>query len=305
VGYGNNASGFPEAVELTGASFKGQGSSGTLTGLGFLNFPSGSASYSQAFGTNYDGSVVVGMSDYTFNGVPNYSYQAFRWSGGTMTGLPFLSGLSGVQSVANAVSGNGSVVVGWSQSSNGAITPGDRYEAFRWVGGTTTGLGYLPGGIRTIATGTNTDGSVVVGYNYPASGPALPQAFVWTATKGMVGLGYVPGAAASIATAVSADESVIIGNGFGNGINSSFRWTTATGMVSLGLLNGLNVQATAIDADGSVIGGETANGNATLWTQSTGWLLVMSLLTERGNNNDLLGWDLTTVTGVSADGGRR
>jgi len=100
VGYGANASGYTEAVELSGANFKGQGSSGTLTGLGFLNAPSGSVGYSQAFGTNYDGSVVVGMSYYTFNGVTNYAYQAFRWSGGTMTGLPFLSGLNGVESVA-------------------------------------------------------------------------------------------------------------------------------------------------------------------------------------------------------------
>jgi hypothetical protein len=28
----------------------------------------------------------------------------------------------------------------------------------------------------------------------------------------------------------------------------------------------------------------------------------MSLLTARGNDKDLLGWDLTTVTGISADG---
>ena len=35
-----------------------------------------------------------------------------RWSGGTDDGLPFLSGFGGVESVANAVSGDGSVVVG-------------------------------------------------------------------------------------------------------------------------------------------------------------------------------------------------
>ena len=192
VGYGPNASGNTEAVELSGASLKGQGSSGTLTGLGFLNGPSGSGSNgtSQAFGTNYDGSVVVGMSYYTFNGNPTYAYQAFRWSGGTMTGLPFLSGLSGVESVANAVSSNGSVVVGWSQSSNGAITPGDRIEAFRWSGGTTTGLGYLPGYIRTVATGTNADGSVVVGTSFGNTA----QAFRWSGGT-MTGLGFLPGGA--------------------------------------------------------------------------------------------------------------
>jgi probable HAF family extracellular repeat protein len=293
VGYGNPVN-TTEAVRLTGATLKGNGSAGTLTGLGYLSNSSGTASFSQAFGTNYDGSVVVGMSYYSYNGAQNYAYQAFRWSGGTMVGLPFLSGLSGVESVANAVSGNGAVVVGWSQSSNGAITPGDRYEAFRWYGGTTTGLGYLPGDYRTVAVGTNTDGSVVVG---TSSGNGA-QAFRWSGGT-MTGLGYLPGETASQGTAVSADGSVVIGHGQSG---TSFRWTAATGMVNLGLLNGLSVDATAIDADGSVIGGEEAGGHAALWTQSTGWLLVMSLLTARGNDKDLLGWDLTTVTGISADG---
>ena len=40
VGYGPNASGYTEPVRLTGATLKGNGSSGTLTGLGFLNGPS-------------------------------------------------------------------------------------------------------------------------------------------------------------------------------------------------------------------------------------------------------------------------
>jgi uncharacterized membrane protein len=40
-----------------------------------------------------------------------------------MSGLGFLSGLTGAESVANAVNGDGSVVVGWSQSSNGAGLP--------------------------------------------------------------------------------------------------------------------------------------------------------------------------------------
>jgi probable HAF family extracellular repeat protein len=114
-----------------------------MTGLGFLNPPS--AGFSQAFGTNSDGSVVVGMSYYSAFGSPNYAYQAFRSVDGTMSGLGFLSSLTGAESVANAVSGDGSVVVGWSQSSNGAITPGDRYEAFHWTASSMTGLGYLSG----------------------------------------------------------------------------------------------------------------------------------------------------------------
>ena len=194
VGYGNG-----EALSW---------SDGTTTGLGFLNL----SGPSQAFGTNSDGSVVVGMSYYSAFGSPAYAYQAFRSVDGTMSGLGFLSSLTGAESVANAVSGDGSVVVGWSQSSNGAITPGDRYEAFHWTASSMTGLGYLPGDYRSIANGTDADGSVVVGYS-EGSGP--PQAFVWTAATGMVGLGFLPGATdhSSVATAVSADGSVIVGGG--------------------------------------------------------------------------------------------
>ena len=199
VGYGANSSGRTEAFSW---------SDGTTTGLGFLNPPS--AGFSQAFGTNSDGSVVVGMSYYSAFGSPAYAYQAFRSVDGTMSGLGFLSSLTGVESVANAVSGDGSVVVGWSQSSNGAITPGDRYEAFLWTPSSMTGLGYLSGDYRSVANGTDADGSVVVGYS-TGSGPT--QAFVWTAATGMVGLGFLPGATDhfSSANAVSADGSVIVG----------------------------------------------------------------------------------------------
>jgi probable HAF family extracellular repeat protein len=120
---------------------------GAMAGLGALPF--GIPTW--GFGTNYDGSVIVGMSYYGFPSVTDYAYQAAEWSGGAVLGL------GGAETAANAVSANGSVVVGW-------FTSGDRYEAFRGAGGVMTGLGYLPGGYHTIATGTSADGSVVVGY---------------------------------------------------------------------------------------------------------------------------------------------
>src|SRR6516164_6866709 len=50
-------------------------SGGTMTPLGSLN-PSTTVP-SQAFGTNSNGSTVVGMSYYPLNGAPAYAYQAF------------------------------------------------------------------------------------------------------------------------------------------------------------------------------------------------------------------------------------
>jgi probable HAF family extracellular repeat protein len=231
------------------------------------------------------------MSYYPFNGAPAFDYQAFRYSGGSMTGLGFLSGLSGAQSVANGVSGNGSVVVGWSQSSNGAVTPGDRYEAFRWTGGTMSGLGYLPGGVRSIATGTNSDGSVVVGFGFNSSGPA--QAFRWTAATGMVGLGFLPGGSLSQATATNADGSVVVGN---TDQGEAFSWTAKKGMVGL---SGLN-QANAVSANGSIIVGQSSSQDAMVWTRQTGAESIQQLLLDDGIN--LAGWLLEDATGISADG---
>ena len=142
------------------------------------------------------------------------------------------------------------VVVG-TNSGAGALS----YQAFRWSGGTMNGLGFLPGGSYSEATATNPSGSMVIGFG---DSNRIIESFLWTSSTGMVGLGFLP--------------------------------------------DGLSVQANAMDADGSVIGGQSANGNAAIWTESTGWLLVIALLTARGNNNDLQGWDLTTVTGISADG---
>ena len=73
-------------------------------------------------------------------------------------GLGDLPG-GGFNSYASSVSGDGSVVVGFSSSVNNA------YEAFRWTStGGIVGLGELPGGgFSSTANGVSGDGSVVVG----------------------------------------------------------------------------------------------------------------------------------------------
>jgi len=83
------------------------------TNLGTL--PGGTQSF--AFGTNGDGSVVVGFSNIitpTTTGV-----HAVRW---TSAGIQDLGTLGGRDSQANGVSGDGSVVVGWSLISPVAST---------------------------------------------------------------------------------------------------------------------------------------------------------------------------------------
>src|SRR5262245_18349235 len=69
VGWGPNSAGRTEALRWV---------AGAVAGIGFLP----GASFSKAQGSNRDGSVVVGMSYYSYGGAPNYSYEAFRWSAG-------------------------------------------------------------------------------------------------------------------------------------------------------------------------------------------------------------------------------
>ena len=99
-------------------------SDGNTTVLGFLS--QSSSGSTQAFGTNSDGSVVVGMSYYSAFGAPNYAYQAFRSVDGTMSGLGFLSGLSG-EKARQCSECDGSVVVVGANRHMGDY-PGDRYR---------------------------------------------------------------------------------------------------------------------------------------------------------------------------------
>lgn len=114
---------------------------------------------------------------------------------------------------ARAVSGDGSVVVGGSESAAGYT------EAFRWTRETgMIGLGYLPGGFTSYALGVSSDGAVVVGGGNSATGPKT--AFVWTKEKGMQpvadvlaanGVKNVSGWTLEEATGISADGKTIIG----------------------------------------------------------------------------------------------
>ncbi len=100
---------------------------------------------SAANGVSDDGLVVVGHvsdTDLWLNSSGNY---AFRWDNGVMTMLDVQSSFR-----AQAVSGDGSTLVGWR---TGSFLP----TSFRWQNGIVTDLGIVA------AFGLDRDGSVVVG----------------------------------------------------------------------------------------------------------------------------------------------
>jgi uncharacterized membrane protein len=213
------------------------------------------APYGYPRGISADGSTVVGSC----------ADEAFRWTQGTgMVGLGYLTE-DAYQSGANAVSADGSVVVGYS------ATP-FRSDSFLWTAA--SGMRSLapnpedhPGEARAITP----DGSVVVG----SSGVS---AFRWTQAGGMVSLGNLPGATSSSASAVSADGLVIAGGSVLPDLAyAAWRWTQSGGFESLGLLpDGTNAQVVDVSADGSTILGWGNNGSTYvepfLWTANEGMI---------------------------------
>jgi probable HAF family extracellular repeat protein len=212
----------------------------------------------------------------------------------TFTALGDLPGGTGsIVSEVLALSANGTVAVGYSQSAAG-------YEAIRWTqGGGMVSLGDLAGGTtNAFARAVSSDGSVIAGAGTSASGT---ESFRWTSGTGLTGLGDLTGGAfASTAYAISADGSVVAGTG-NSSTSQAYRWTSGGGMVGLGYLAGgsTNIsQVRGISADGSVIVGfsssSTGSGQeAFRWTEGGG-MVGLGLLA---------GGSLTSAAhAVSADG---
>src|SRR5262249_5952685 len=195
--------------------------------------------YSEVLGVPAEVAVVVGGGTTASSG-PNF--EAFRWTAATgMVGLGDLQGRAGlsVSSLAQGVSADGSVVVGFGRLRRGVGEFVYDFEPFRWTqAGGMVSLGSLMGQDGE-ARGVSADGKVIVGNfpgeNSPELGRARTEAFRWTAESGYVSLGVLPTAFHSNAAAVSADGSVIVG--FSATTSSgpqAFRWTQVEGMVGLG-----------------------------------------------------------------------
>ncbi len=198
----------PEAYRMT--------EMGGIVGLGEL---AGGLVGSYALAVSADGSTVVGYSYSSERVVGFNSYEAFRWTADSgMAGLGILPG--GYLSRATAVSADGSIVVG--QSESGSPESGRVGLAFRWTEDEgIVSLGDLPGGsTSSYASDISDDGTVVVGSS--DSGSAFgAEAFRWTPGKGMESVRQLlidsgvdlTGWHLSGAHGVSADGRVIVGDG--------------------------------------------------------------------------------------------
>ncbi|MBI5684708.1 MAG: PEP-CTERM sorting domain-containing protein [Verrucomicrobia bacterium] len=236
----------------------------------------------------------------------------------SFTGLGHLP--DGTNSYAGAVSVDGKVIVGESDSASGL-------QAFRWTAADgMVGLGFLPGGTTSWTRAVSSNGSVIVGESYSATGR---QPFRWTVASGMVGLGHLPGAttyghlAYGSAEHISKDGLVVVGQSDSSSGLQAFLWTAEHGMVGIGFLpdehkdnegsvvstekSGPVIRLTSIErkqskafgvsADGSVIVGEsgspTLGSQAFRWTKANGMAALRSLPHESTN---------TCARAVSANG---
>ena len=178
------------AEVLSGAAHAFKYSGGTMTDLGLL----AGGNSSQAYGVSGDGSVIVGQSD-----VGGGASHAFKYSGGTMTDI---GSLGGMICYANAVSYDGTVIVGYGQLTGNMVT-----HAFKYVGTTMTDIGTL-GGTLSNANAVSSDGSVIVGHSTLASGDT--HAFKYAANT-MTDLGALTNSNYAEAWGVSSDGSIVVG----------------------------------------------------------------------------------------------
>ena len=246
--------------------------------------PSGcDSSLSSAYDISSDGQRCVGL------GWDGCSANAFLWS--EAEGMFRLPQIGPSSTRADTISGDGHVIGGWDQASNGSR------RAAAWFENAKTGLWEEtlvlestfgnPEGYGEV-NGSNGDGSLLVG---SADGvtDSSSGGFVYRADEGVQILGLLPPEttpAGGGALDVSEDGEIVVGfqrEGFGGG--QSFRatyWTEETGLVDLKEhLNSLGARipaaftlaaAMSMSDDGKVICGWGYQG---LFFQQEAWVIVL------------------------------
>jgi probable HAF family extracellular repeat protein len=255
-------------------------------GMQMLDPPAGSNDFSTvAYAVSADGTAIAGAGMIDDFGSAEH---AFRWT--AATGIQYIGTLGGFTSTAYDISGDGSVLVGWSH------TGGPTNHAFRWTAlGGMEDLGNLPGGSLARANAISIDGSTIVGYSGPTS-------FRWTAEELMHPV--LPGDPNySGARAMSSDGSTVALEYHGG---TAYRWTPK-GLENLGSV-GIWPHSIpkVVSGDGSIISGalyfpsNTADNTPFLWNPEWGMRDANDYLYRLGVN--LAGWTLTQINGISHDG---
>ena len=180
-------------------------------------------SYGSAWGLSGDG---VTLSGFYWN--TTVDAQACTWNG---EGITALSQIPGRSARANAVNGNGSVVVGWEEEATG------EWQPRAWRNGVKVILD--AGEAFAEAQGVNSEGTIIVGETYdPMSATVVGSIWRWNGLSYDVQrVGTLPGtqqvAGFSSLESVSDDGRIAVGfNRFNNSPQSAgMVWTPETGLM--------------------------------------------------------------------------
>jgi probable HAF family extracellular repeat protein len=292
-------------------------SNGVMTDIGTMSIA----------GLGANGTIVAG----------NVNTTAVTWtSAGGIVALAYYSG--GNYSIANAISADGTTVVGYANDAGGASI-----NAVRWVNGVVSSLGSLGGFATSMAYDVSADGSVIVGTSYVPN-DFNRHGFRWfngvmtdigslgngdtyaqkvsadgsTVAGQSAGIGFrwnsgtmipilLPGGGYSEIGAMTPDGSAVVGSADdGNGNNHAFRWKN--GVVTDLTPTELEpyVYSTGVSNNGEVVVGwrsvnqSLVNTLAWRWTEATGKVELNTLLANAGV--DMTGINLRKANGVSGDG---
>ena len=166
---------------------------------------------------------IAGQMQYGGTSPGGGARHAVWWQSSVFTLIPTLKGpaTTSNESIAKAISLDGTAVTGWSDPTSGAR------QAFWWQrGGTTaTAIPYLAGDNWNEGLAMNADGQVIGGFSTLSTGGAK-RAFIWDATNGsrevrqmLIDAGIdMTGWELEEVTGISEDGSVICGNGKLSGV---------------------------------------------------------------------------------------
>jgi uncharacterized membrane protein len=240
----------------------------TWTPLGGIGGASGTT-MSSGWGISGNGRSVVGLGWYSVTDT-----HAIQWNeGGNLFDLG--STVANSSSRASSVNEDGSVVVGWQDSSDGFR------QGAVWNNGVQSLL-YMPNGTTPLgeANDVSANGEWVVGMGVFGNGF---QPWRWSAATGGLSLGRIVPTFRGASTAISDDGGIIVGYdrplGGAPTDGEGFIWTEETGMVNLTSYVaslGIDTQGfilslpLAISADGTAIAGMGRHGAATV-----GWVVYI------------------------------
>lgn len=264
--------------------------------------------YTAGFATDVsgDGSLVVGQLNQDGN---IYNGRVFSSLNGTTTVYTALMPNTRT-SLANGVSRDGRVIVGWS---NGIST---EFNGLRIENGFQSELLDLPGGVADDAAcnAVNFDGSVVGGRGVSsAAGSSRYEACLWAPGPLPIAMGDLPGGRfLSEIQAMNADGTIFVGYANTPAVPSgefgeATIWINNAPPQSLGDLPGgiYSSYAYSVSDDGGVVVGygTTDRGHeAFVWTPTTGMEPLEDAIHSRWGLSLPIGWKLTHGLDLSADG---